>query len=114
MSKSKRIVLITFDFSFPMPGDKIRTKKIRVQLKASVPYSRYYEAIGIGLACIFGIVIFVFFIFHFREFEVQHDLTCNSLIPDGVPEKSEIFRVKRPSRDERDSVELRNSRPEKG
>ena len=95
-----------------MPGDKIRTKKIRVQLKASIPYIQYLEAIGIGLACIFGIVIIVFFIFHFREFEVQHDLTCNSVILDGAPEKR--VRVIRPSRDERDSVELRNNRPEKG
>ena len=107
-------MLVTFDFSFPMPGDKIRTKEIRVQLKASISYTRYFEAIGVGLACIFGIVLIVFFIFHFREFEVQHDLTCQSGLPDGFSEETNTFRVKRQSTDERDSVEIRNSRPEKG
>ena len=67
-------------YSFPMPGEKIRSKKIRVQVKPLIPPIQYWIAIGSGLACIAMLVILVLVIFAFRRFEVQHELTCRSTI----------------------------------
>ena len=65
-----------------MPGEKIRSKDIRVQVRPLIPSVQYWMAIGSGLACIAVLVILVLVIFAFRRFEVQHDITCRSAIPD--------------------------------
>lgn len=84
-----------------MPGEKIRSKKIRVQVNPLVSPVEYYVAIGSGLACIAVLVILVLVIFAFRRFEVQHDITCLSDI-----KFDEIDAIK--------SVENRYSLPVKG
>ena len=64
-----------------MPGEKIRSKKIRVQVRPLISSVQYWIAIGSGLSCIAMLVILVLIIFAFRRFEVQHDITCRSTIP---------------------------------
>ena len=61
-----------------MPGEKIRSKKIRIQVNPLISPDEYYVAIGSGLASIAILVILVLVIFAFRKFEVQHDITCLS------------------------------------
>ena len=84
-----------------MPGEKIRSKKIRVQVNPLISPVEYYVAIGSGLACIAILVILVLVIFAFRKFEVQHDITC-------------LSGAKFDEIDARKSIENRFSHPVKG
>ena len=87
-----------------MPGEKIRSKKVRVQVRALITPVEYYIAIGSGLACIAVLVILVLVVFAFRRFEVQHDITCHSLVPDVKFDEIDAIAL----------VENRSSLPQRG
>ena len=86
-----------------MPGEKIRTKQIRVQVKRMITFDQYYLAIGFSLICISVVVIIVFIIFAFRKFEVQHELACRSGIPQDY-EKNTTYKVKTERESDRHSA----------